>query len=73
MGEALDIAERPPDRRDQDAGDVLGTELVEEKIKTSEEIARVGTILANGEKLIGDKIAEAMQKVGHCAASRSRQ
>src|SRR6187399_2568905 len=34
------------------------------KIKTSEEIAQVGTIAANGEAMIGDKIAEAMQKVG---------
>ncbi len=35
------------------------------KIKTSEEIAQVGAIAANGEKMIGDKIAEAMQKVGN--------
>src|SRR5258705_2532086 len=35
------------------------------KIKTSAEIAQVGSIAANGEKLIGDKIAEAMQKVGN--------
>ena len=35
------------------------------KIKTSEEIAQVGSIAANGEKMIGDKIAEAMQKVGN--------
>src|SRR6187399_2480831 len=35
------------------------------KIKTSEEIAQVGTIAANGEAMIGDKIAEAMQKVGN--------
>ena len=35
------------------------------KIKTSEEIAQVGSIAANGEKEIGDKIAEAMQKVGN--------
>ena len=35
------------------------------KIKTSEEIAQVGSIAANGEKIIGDKIAEAMQKVGN--------
>ncbi len=35
------------------------------KIKTSEEIAQVGAIAANGEKTIGDKIAEAMQKVGN--------
>src|SRR6187399_2503706 len=35
------------------------------KIKTSSEIAQVGTIAANGEAMIGDKIAEAMQKVGN--------
>ena len=35
------------------------------KIKTSGEVAQVGTISANGEKAIGDMIAEAMQKVGN--------
>ena len=35
------------------------------KIKTSEEVAQVGTISANGEELIGRMIAEAMQKVGN--------
>ncbi len=35
------------------------------KVKTSEEIAQVGTISANGEKEIGDMIAKAMQKVGN--------
>jgi len=35
------------------------------KVKTSEEVAQVGTISANGEKEIGDLIAEAMQKVGN--------
>ncbi|MBE7183510.1 MAG: chaperonin GroEL [Methylobacterium mesophilicum] len=35
------------------------------KIATSEEVAQVGTISANGEKEIGDMIAEAMQKVGN--------
>ena len=35
------------------------------KINTSEEVAQVGTISANGEKIIGEKIAEAMQKVGN--------
>ena len=34
-------------------------------IKTSEEVAQVGTISANGETVIGDDIAEAMQKVGN--------
>ncbi len=35
------------------------------KVKTSEEIAQVGTISANGEKEIGKMISEAMQKVGN--------
>lgn len=35
------------------------------KIKTSEEVAQVGTISANGEEAIGKMIAEAMQKVGN--------
>ena len=35
------------------------------KIKTSEEVAQVGTISANGEREIGQMIAEAMQKVGN--------
>ena len=35
------------------------------KVKTSEEIAQVGTISANGEKEIGDMISKAMQKVGN--------
>ena len=35
------------------------------KIKTSEEVAQVGTISANGEAEIGDMISEAMQKVGN--------
>jgi len=34
------------------------------KVKTSDEIAQVGTISANGEKAIGKMIAEAMDKVG---------
>ncbi|KAL3329212.1 hypothetical protein AABB24_036352 [Solanum stoloniferum] len=33
-------------------------------ISTSEEIAQVGTISANGERVIGDLIARAMEKVG---------
>ena len=33
-------------------------------IKSQEEIAQVGTISANGDKAIGEKIAEAMEKVG---------
>jgi chaperonin GroEL len=35
------------------------------KVSSSEEIAQVGTISANGEKAIGAMIAEAMQKVGN--------
>ena len=35
------------------------------KIKTSEEVAQVGTISANGETEIGQMIAQAMQKVGN--------
>src|SRR5210317_2341176 len=35
------------------------------KVKTSEEIAQVGTISANGEKEIGEMISKAMQKVGN--------
>src|SRR5277367_6532826 len=35
------------------------------KIKDSAEIAQVGTISANGDKAIGDMIAQAMQKVGN--------
>jgi chaperonin GroEL len=34
------------------------------KVSTSHEIAQVGTISANGEREIGDMIAEAMEKVG---------
>ncbi|MBO6718186.1 MAG: chaperonin GroEL [Rhizobiaceae bacterium] len=35
------------------------------KIKTSAEVAQVGTISANGEEEVGKMIAEAMQKVGN--------
>ena len=35
------------------------------KIKTSSEIAQVGTVSANGESEIGSMIAEAMQRVGN--------
>ena len=34
------------------------------KVSTSDEIAQVGTISANGDKAIGDMIAKAMDKVG---------
>jgi len=35
------------------------------KIKTSQEVAQVGTISANGDSDVGDMIAHAMQKVGN--------
>jgi chaperonin GroEL len=35
------------------------------KIKTSEEVAQVGTIAGNGDASVGSMIAEAMQKVGN--------
>jgi chaperonin GroEL len=35
------------------------------KIKTSEEVAQVGTISANGDESVGKMISEAMQKVGN--------
>jgi chaperonin GroEL len=35
------------------------------KVKNSQEVAQAGTIAANGEKAIGDMIANAMQKVGN--------
>jgi len=35
------------------------------KVHTSEEIAQVGTVAANGEREIGDMIAKAMKKVGN--------
>ncbi len=41
----------------------LGT--AKKTITTSEEVAQVGTISANGEKFIGDEIARAMEKVGN--------
>ncbi|MCA1371290.1 chaperonin GroEL [Bradyrhizobium sp. BRP14] len=51
--------------------DLAVAEVVEDllakakKINTSDEVAQVGTISANGEKQIGLDIAEAMQKVGN--------
>src|SRR5476651_2029596 len=38
---------------------------VAKKVSTNAEIAQIGTIAANGERDVGDKIAEAMQKVGN--------
>ena len=37
---------------------------ISKKISSPQEVAQVGTISANGDKEIGDKIAEAMDKVG---------
>src|ERR1700758_61236 len=51
--------------------DMAGEAVVEDvkkrskKISTSDEIAQVGSIAANGEREIGDMIAKAMQKVGN--------
>ncbi|MCJ8151574.1 chaperonin GroEL [Shinella sedimenti] len=51
--------------------DLAVTEVVKDlqakakKINTSEEVAQVGTISANGDKQVGLDIAEAMQKVGN--------
>ncbi len=44
---------------------VENLEKLSKKVKTSEEVAQVGTISANGETEIGELIAEAMQKVGN--------
>src|SRR6266853_3194646 len=50
--------------------DLAGELVIEElknrsrKVSTSEEIAQVGTVSANGDKAIGDMIAKAMDKVG---------
>jgi chaperonin GroEL len=43
------------------------------KVKSSDEVAQVGTISANGDKDIGEMIAHAMQKVGNEASSPSRK
>jgi len=44
---------------------VADLEKRSKKVKTNEEVAQVGTISSNGEKAIGEMIAEAMQKVGN--------
>ncbi len=44
---------------------VADLEKRSKKIKTSEEVAQVGTISSNGATEIGDMIAQAMQKVGN--------
>jgi len=51
--------------------DLAAARIVEEikkhskKVSTNEEIAQVGTVSANGDKTIGDMLAEAMKKVGN--------
>jgi chaperonin GroEL len=46
--------------------DVVATlTKIAKKIKTSEEVAQVGTIAGNGDASVGRMIAEAMQKVGN--------
>jgi chaperonin GroEL len=51
--------------------DLAVTEVVKDiqarakKVKSSEEVAQVGTISANGDRSIGEMIASAMQKVGN--------
>jgi chaperonin GroEL len=44
---------------------IADVEKRSKKIRTSQEIAQVGTISANGEKEIGDMIAKAMETVGN--------
>jgi len=44
---------------------VTDVKAVSKKVKTSDEIAQVGTISANGDASIGAMIAQAMQKVGN--------
>ena len=47
------------------AGVVKDIERRAKKVQSSEEIAQVGTISANGDKAIGKMIADAMKKVGN--------
>ncbi len=44
---------------------VIAVRKKAKKVSSSGEIAQVGTISANGDRSIGDMIAEAMQKVGN--------
>src|ERR1044072_3611370 len=44
---------------------VAHTKSRSKNVSTNEEIAQVGTISANGERTIGEMIAQAMQKVGN--------
>lgn len=58
----MDI-KRGIDKASQEA--IKEIKKLSKKISTKEEIAQVATISANGDKEIGEKIADAMQKVGH--------
>jgi chaperonin GroEL len=54
-------------KRGMDAAVLVAIKDIEKrskKVETSEEIAQVGTIAANGDRSIGDMIAKAMKKVG---------
>ena len=44
---------------------VAAIQTMAREVKDSAEVAQVGTISANGEKAIGEQIADAMQKVGN--------
>ncbi len=44
---------------------VSALQKASKKIKTSEEVAQVGTIAGNGDAFVGEMIAKAMQKVGN--------
>lgn len=67
----LKLLEAGYSAQDLCSGIEIGTKIVLESLKssakqltTSEEIAQVGTISANGDRNIGDLIAQAMDKVG---------
>tara|TARA_R110002126_G_scaffold151287_21_gene298265 strand:+ start:1978 stop:3624 length:1647 start_codon:yes stop_codon:yes gene_type:complete len=68
-GKAVAAGMNPMDLKrgvDMAVKDVIASLIASAKpIKTSEEVAQVGTISANGEVQIGADIAEAMQKVGN--------
>lgn len=46
------------------AAAVAEIESLSKKVKSKEELANVGSVAANGDRLIGDLLAEAMEKVG---------
>ena len=57
----MDLKRHRPRRQRRHHGARQGRQ----KIKTSDEVAQVGTISANGDESVGKMIAEAMQKVGN--------